>query len=348
MPLSRHGLTRSLTAILALFAATTRAEADDAPAGDTGPPRLELSLPVSCEPGKTCFIQHYVDVDTGPASRDFACGSATYDGHDGTDFRFLSAAQVRRGVPVLAAADGIVKGLRDGMQDTFVRDTGKAGLAGRECDNGVVLDHGSGWETQYCHMRQGSIRVAKGMTVKRGQQLGDVGYSGLADMAHLHFTVRHGGAVLDPYTGHSQDGSCNRQPDTSRALWDDGARRAFSYANGEIIAADFATRIPGWAELEQDHEAAGRPDAHSDQFVFFARLTNLRGGDRIRMKLTGPDGFFVENTSEPMDRNKAIYASAVGKRLSAPAWGRGTYQGEAQIIRDGSVVAERRAAMTFE
>lgn len=342
MPVSRQYLAPSLAAFLALIAAT------EASAGETPAGRPPLSLPIACEPGRDCFIQHYVDVDKGPGIHDFACGSATYDGHDGTDFRLLSAAQARAGVPVLAAADGVVKGARDGMKDAFVRDAGKEGLANRECGNGVVLDHGSGWETQYCHMRQGSIRVAKGTTVSRGDRLGEVGYSGLADMAHLHFTVRQGGNVLDPFTGRAAGEACSRQPDTSGTLWDYTASRAFAYVNGEIFAVGFATRIPGWAELEQNHEAAARPDANSDQFIFFARLTNLRGGDRIRLKLSGPGNFVAENTSEPMDRNKAIYASSVGKRRATQAWAAGRYEGEAQIIREGAVVAERRGAITIE
>ena len=31
---------------------------------------LTLRLPVACEIGRTCFIQHYVDRDTSPAASD--------------------------------------------------------------------------------------------------------------------------------------------------------------------------------------------------------------------------------------------------------------------------------------
>jgi hypothetical protein len=49
------------------------------------PPRLQV--PVACEVGRTCFIQNYLDQDPSPESKDFACGTLTYDGHNGTDFR---------------------------------------------------------------------------------------------------------------------------------------------------------------------------------------------------------------------------------------------------------------------
>ena len=36
---------------------------------------------------------------------------------------------------------------------------GPTATAGRNCGNGVTLDHGDGWQTQYCHMRRGSVAV---------------------------------------------------------------------------------------------------------------------------------------------------------------------------------------------
>jgi D-3-phosphoglycerate dehydrogenase len=55
-------------------------------------------------------------------------------------------------------------------------DTGLRGeIAGRECGNGVVIAHEDGWETQYCHMRRGSVAVQPGERVARGQTLGLVG-----------------------------------------------------------------------------------------------------------------------------------------------------------------------------
>lgn len=50
---------------------------------------IELGLPIDCEIGRDCVIQHYVD----------------HDRHNGTDFRLSDLAAQRRGVNVLAAAD---------------------------------------------------------------------------------------------------------------------------------------------------------------------------------------------------------------------------------------------------
>ena len=78
--------------------------------------KFELSLPLACEPHKTCFIQSYVDLDPGPGARDYACGGATYEKHNGIDFRLLSADAAKKGFAVLASADGKVKATRDGVQ----------------------------------------------------------------------------------------------------------------------------------------------------------------------------------------------------------------------------------------
>jgi len=123
--------------------------------------RPQLSLPIACEPHKTCFIQNYVDLDPGPGVRDYSCGRATYDKHSGVDFRILSAEAAKSQVPVLAAADGTVKNTRDGVEDIFFKKAKPEEVAGRECGNGVIIDHGGGWETQYCHLKRGSVRVAK-------------------------------------------------------------------------------------------------------------------------------------------------------------------------------------------
>ncbi len=75
-----------------------------------------LRLPVACEIGKTCFIQHYVDRDPSPAAQDYQCGTLTYEGHDGTDIRIPTMAAQKAGVNVLAAADGKVLRVRDGVR----------------------------------------------------------------------------------------------------------------------------------------------------------------------------------------------------------------------------------------
>ena len=118
-----------------------------------------------------------------------------------------------------ASAAGRVKAARDGVEDRLVRDeAGRAAVKGRECGNGVVIDHGEGWETQYCHMRKGSVTAKPGDAVEAGAKLGEVGASGEAGFAHVHLTVRQNGRPLDPFDGGPAVGAaCGRMPSRSGA-----------------------------------------------------------------------------------------------------------------------------------
>ena len=158
-----------------------------------------LAFPVACALGRTCEIQHYVDRDPGPGVRDYRCATQTYQAHNGFDIRVPDMMAQRRGVDVLASAAGTVARVRDGVADISVRAPGAPSVANQECGNGVAISHGGGWETQYCHMARGSIRVKPGDVVAAGAPIGRVGLSGNTEYPHLHMTVRHNGVVVDPF-----------------------------------------------------------------------------------------------------------------------------------------------------
>lgn len=309
-----------------------------AAAQDTGS-APQLSMPIACEIGKTCFVQNYVDIDPGPAAQDFACGAATYQGHKGTDFRLLSVAETAKHIAVIASADGTVKSLRDGMEDIFVSQGGAANIQNRECGNGVVLDHGQGWETQYCHMLKGSVAVKPGDGVTRGQRLGDTGFSGAADFAHVHLQVRHNAQVLDPFTGQPQNAVCLKDKTAANGLWRPETAKILAYATNQPLSAGFTGDLPATNALEQQHNPAA-PTATSPHFVFFARFMNLRAGDLVQMSVKGPQNFSVENPGKPLERDKATWVSYAGKKLTAAGWPAGRYTGKATVVRDGKSIAE--------
>ncbi len=202
-------------------------------------------LPLLCEPWRSCAVQNYVDHEPSAGVRDYACGSLTYDGHDGTDFRLRSLRAMREGVDVLSAADGTVARARDGVPDVSFR-TREEAVRGRECGNGVVVRHVGGWETQYCHLARGSISVRPGDAVKAGDRLGQVGLSGKTEFPHLHFTVRRDGKTIDPFAfGASTDG-CS----AGRSLWDPAVVAAFRYRAGFVFEAGFAAAPVNLADIE--------------------------------------------------------------------------------------------------
>ena len=74
--------------------------------------------------------------------------------------------------------------------------------AGRHSSYGnyVVIDHGGDLRTLYAHMQNGSIKVRAGQHVSAGQAIGNIGATGNAYGAHLHFEVRvnHGRTRVNP------------------------------------------------------------------------------------------------------------------------------------------------------
>jgi len=80
----------------------------------------------------------------------------------------------------------------------------KAPLAGRVVDvgsyffngNNVVIDHGLGLATMYCHLSKINVKV--GQELKLGEVLGEVGATGRVTGPHLHWGVSLNGAMVDP------------------------------------------------------------------------------------------------------------------------------------------------------
>ncbi|MEE8214504.1 MAG: hypothetical protein V3R79_07950, partial [Alphaproteobacteria bacterium] len=97
-----------------------------------------LGLPIRCRLGEDCWLVNLVDVDPGPGRRDYACGKRTYDGHKGTDIAIRDLAVMAKGVDVVASAPGIVKAVRDGMNDVDFTLSASGSIEGRECGNGLV------------------------------------------------------------------------------------------------------------------------------------------------------------------------------------------------------------------
>jgi hypothetical protein len=306
----------------------------------------ELRLPIGCRIGQSCAIQHYVDVDPGPGVRDYHCGARTYDKHDGIDFRIRSMIQQRAGVKVLAAADGTVRNVRDGMPDVSVRTAGKASIAGKECGNGVVIRHRRGVETQYCHMAQGSVMVKPGQSVKAGQPLGNVGMSGDAEFPHLHFIVREHGRAVDPFAYGASPGRCNSG---GHSLWAPSAGLALGYRAGEVLNAGFATGpVTMQAAQERGDDQMPRPSRDAPALVAFVQAIGLEGGDVQRLTMTGPDGStLADNRVDPLNRDKAQTILFAGRKRPAAGWPTGRYVARYRVLRDGRAVIDRRFAIAL-
>lgn len=302
-----------------------------------GPP--SLSLPIACTIGPGCQIQNYADDDAGAGARDYACGGLTYDGHKGTDIRLRDVAAITRGVKVLAAADGVVKAVRDDMADISIRAAGPASVTGRECGNGVVIDHGEGWVTQYCHMRRGSIRVHSGAQVTRGDMLGTVGLSGFTEFAHVHFEVRNGAKIINPFTGVALGAAACGS--SSGTLWDASAAAALAYKQAAFLAGGFSAAPVTMSDMERGPPAA--PISTSSALVAYARVLGVRAGDVEALTVTGPGGrAFAAKGPEPLAKAKVQWLSFAGRKLTSAAWTPGTYSATYSLERQGKKLIDER------
>lgn len=317
-------------------------------------PAPRLGLPVRCTPGDDCFVQNYVDRDPGPGWRDFACGHLSYDGHQGTDFRVRSLAEMERGMDVVAAAAGVVKGVRDGEPDVSVRVRGRENLRGRDAGNGVVIDHGGGWETQYSHLKRGSVRVRPGQRVAEGTVLGQIGLSGNTEFPHLDFAVRRDGRPLDPFApeggaeqaADAADGNACPDRPLPDSLWAGQAAEKLRYRATGVLIAGFAPE-PADRTRAQRGEYEGRLDGHSPSLVFFVEVFGPRRGDREFFELRAPSGRLIIERDRVVEGNQAARFAYLGKRLSGQRWPSGTYTARYRLERDGQVVAAvaRRVAL---
>ena len=229
----------------------------------------------------------YVDHDPGPGMRDYMCGGLTGDGHKGTDIAIRDLATMAAGVEVRAAAAGVVDALRDGMADLSVNEAGRQAIEGKECGNGIRLAHGDGWTTWYCHLRRGSLMVRQGDRVEAGQPLALVGLSGETSFPHVHFDVRHGERVVDPFVGAEPAADCGpgRQP-----MWASDVMDQLAYQPVLLTDAGFATAAPDKEDVRRGwHRLAALPVA-SPALVLWVEGFWVAPGDRVTFRLRGPDG----------------------------------------------------------
>jgi hypothetical protein len=295
---------------------------------------LRLELPIRCELGRDCFIQNYFDHDPGPDWRDYSCGRQSYDGHAGTDFRLKNRRQMDEGIPVLAAAAGTVTGVRDGESDIAPGERTSPVRKNREAGNGVRIDHGNGWETQYSHLQRNSIKVRIGDHVEAGATLGSVGLSGNTEFPHVDFTVRKEGRPVDPFATASGS-ACG---DMRSALWTAEAVGQLAYRPGALLNSGFSDRVLLRREIESGNHFIVTLSDKADAIVFHVEVIGVRKGDIEDCRIENPDGQILVACGGTVDRDMAVRRVHVGMRRSATAWRTGRYSAYYVLRRNDEVV----------
>lgn len=130
-----------------------------------------------------------------------------YDGHQGMDYPLVGwrLAQ-QKGVPVNAAAGGVVLATDSGHADNCAYDLLSGGVVCPDPSlpaNYVAVRQDDGLFAYYFHLRTGSVLPRPGERVGCGERLGQAGSSGDSTGPHLHFELRRfsveGGDTLNSF-----------------------------------------------------------------------------------------------------------------------------------------------------
>jgi hypothetical protein len=299
-----------------------------APLGATETPALDL--PVVCEMGSVCTVQLYVDHDEGAGAVDYTCGTLTYDGHQGTDIRVPDLVAMEQGVSVVAAAAGTVRAIRDGEPDLSVDRRGRAAVGGKPAGNAVVLVHGDGWETQYSHLKEGSVAVRPGQRVDAGERLGLIGLSGDTNFPHLEFGVRHEGKTIDPFVGLGPPAGCG---EAVAPLWIPVALDALRYRPSGVLLSGFADEQPDKDRVRAGAHRTVTLSRESAALVFWADVYGLRAGDRAVFRLYDPAEQLVTHHERVIDLDGHQLFDYAGRKRPDQGWPVGIYRGEYELWR---------------
>lgn len=292
-----------------------------------------FALPIDCSLEQDCWVVNYVDVNAAEdAHQDFMCGHKTYEGHKGTDFAIRSRVEMAVGVNVLAGASGKVLRVRDGENDAMKSEEQYEAIraANKDCGNGLLIDHGQGLQSFYCHLKNGSIIVKPGDVVEEGQVLGQVGQSGYSEFPHLHFALIHKGAHIDPFTGVSLEQGCGK---FEGSLWKDELK----YSPYAVFDGGFAEDVPDFETIKRGavHKQIFQSGAQ-DKLIYWSGFYHAELGDEVRLEIIAPDGaLFVQRDIVIEKARKRQNFYYVGRMLKGADLEKGAYVGRAIYKRKG-------------
>lgn len=100
-----------------------------------------------------------------------------FGSHKGIDFGWTD--EVGRNQPVYAVDDGVVIYNRHQISGGYV----------------IQIRHDNGYVSEYGHLLKNSQKVREGNKVKKGQQIANMGASGMVTGPHLHFGLYKGTSI---------------------------------------------------------------------------------------------------------------------------------------------------------
>ena len=254
-----------------------------------------LETPMEGVAGKDYTIVNYVDWSSTDIQDPF-CGTKTYDGHQGTDFSIRSFRQMDSSVNILAAADGKVVFVQDGLFDRETVSDVSKGLG-----NYIAIKHPNKYFTYYAHLKKGSLTVNVGDEVKAGDVIAEVGSSGNSTDPHLHFEVYFDSMyVVGPFIGGCGNNASlwlKQLPyDTSFVVWETGMH------NELVDIDDLRNRIN-----TVDCCPFTFPTQSSQPVLLWSHMYGLKKGSTLTVKWYTPDNQLWFSHDFTMERDWWYY-----------------------------------------
>lgn len=253
---------------------------------------LQFVWPMDGLPQSEHIMHNYVDLAGENELLDYMGGVHTYDGHTGNDLSIRSFREMDYGVPVYAAADGVVSQTSTEFDDRNTEWDPDLG----PMSNGMIIFHNDSVATRYLHIRKNSVAVEVDEAVEAGDFLGYVGSSGFSTNPHLHFDVlivdeNDNVTVRDPWEGSAQ-------PDES--MWIDqlpylGNETLSVYNTGIATRASMGGEIQFiWNDFVEGLSEPAVFGMNELEVVFWINAQTMPG-DQYRVQLIRPNGTFYGN-----------------------------------------------------
>lgn len=268
---------------------------------------FRFSTPIDCDEDRGCKIIQFVDVSIDGRGNDFACGYRSVGGNRGTSYKIPDLSRVWVDpIDVLSAADGVVLSRRDGIADVPFFGQSKTNRADEKWGNYVVVNHGGGWETVYAHLGKGTVDVAPGEFVKRGQTIGKVGLSGASAYPHLYFSVLRNKRAFDPYSGKFAGEGCSMDFNPVHSMFDRDALSGFLYKQTELLSSGFSDHevdiilaLNGY--LERPYLLASNV-----RLGLWGLVAGVREGDMWKVEVFAPGGDLIIDSKSQVASSSAM------------------------------------------
>lgn len=295
---------------------------------------FKLKFPVKCTFNKDCWIVNYVDDDSTSNWHDYKSGRQTYNGHTGVDIAIKNISKMKEGVDVLAAENGFVIATRDGVQDKNALTQDLNSLQNIGCGNRVAIKHSDGYITDYCHMKQGSIKVKKGDSVLAGQKLGQIGLSGLTEFPHMHMNVQQNNKFIDPFTGLERytKGSKN-------SLWETMP----AYKPHIVYNVGVSSEIPTLIDIRNEKYKSNRVPSDSNAIIIWLDMFHVEAGDYIDISAKTANNISLINQKIMIDTPNAKKLLYVGKKKPKDGFKKGNYNVQISFKRPNTNISDNES-----